>query len=118
MDNMDFEYISVYTADQAVEDGMLADVTETAKEMGYKWKVRITRSVYDLCTPPKSNKIQSFEGRLWDVLWMCLLKIKMSSGNESPLVFQVKIGRKIETLWACVDGTSGMAIHIMKPEDY
>jgi hypothetical protein len=66
--DMDFEVISVYTAEQAVEDGMLADVSETAHEMGYNkdFKVRITRSVYDLCTPPKSNKIQSFEGRLWD----------------------------------------------------
>ncbi len=60
--------VSVYTADQATEDGFLVDVSETAKEAGFSGNVRITTGVHGLCTPPKSNKIQNYEGRLWDVL--------------------------------------------------
>ena len=43
--------------DQAIEDGILADVTEMAHEAGFSknFKVRVTRSVYVACTPPKSN---------------------------------------------------------------
>lgn len=114
----EFEIISSYTAEEAVEDGILVDVSDTAKELGFVWPVRITQSVHDLCTPPKSNKIQSYNGRLWDVLWMCSLAIKKAKKGDSMVEFLTRIGRKNETLWACLDGTSGMAIHIMKPEDY
>jgi len=111
------EPISVYTAEQAVEDGYLADVSEIAKEMGFKWPVRISSAVHDLCTPPKSNKIQSYQGRLWDVLYLAKLAISRSNDDQMA-VFKVKIGRKIETLWALLDGTSGPAIHIITPQEY
>lgn len=113
------EIISVYTGEEAVADGILVDVTETAQEAGFKWKVRITRTVHNLCKPPKSNKIQSYEGRLWDVLWLAKMAIKRSSANETIIEYTVKIGRKNETLWIAIDGTNGYpAIHIIKPEDY
>ncbi len=116
-DNFFGEVISSYTAEQAVEDGILADVSEMAKEAGFSIPVRITRTVYDLCTPTKSNKIQSFDGRLWDVLYMAMIAIRRAT-DESMTTFVVKIGRKNHTLWATLDHTSGPAIHIMKPEDY
>ena len=112
------EPISVYTAEQAIEDGYLADVSEIAKEMGFKWPVRISSAVHDLCTPPKSNKIQSYQGRLWDVLWMAKLAIRRVADGEQMATIKVKIGRKIETLWALIDGTSGPAIHIITPDEY
>lgn len=111
--------ISSYTAEQAVENGVLVDVSEMGKEAGFKWPVRITRSVHNLCTPPKSNKIQSYEGRLWDVLWMGFVEIKRDSNNHSGILpYKVKIGRKLHTLWLSIDETCGPAIHIMLPEDY
>jgi len=122
----DFEVISVYTADQAIEDGYLIDVTETAKEAGFKIPVRITRGVFDLVAPDKKAKSygQDFEGRLWDVIWMCSLavrKVKDDSFAEFKVIFQNGAGnrnRKIKTLWAVIDGTSGAAIHIVLPEEY
>ncbi len=108
-----------YTAEQAIEDGILVDVSSMAKEAGFTWPVRITRGVHDLCTPPKTNKIQSYQGRLWDVLWMAYCKIKMTKDKEEGLVpFKVKLGPKLYILWACIDGTSGPAIHIMLPSEY
>ena len=112
------EPIDVYNAEQAEEDGFLVNVTKQAKEAGFKWTTRISRGVYDLCTPPKSNKIQSFEGRLWDVLW--LAKLTCSRANDNGVLpYRVKLGRKVETLWITIDGTMGEpAIHIIKPDEY
>ena len=39
--------ISVYTRAQAIEDGILVDVSETAREAGFKIPVAITRAVWD-----------------------------------------------------------------------
>jgi hypothetical protein len=112
--------ISSYTAAQAEEDGILVDVSEMAHEAGFKNIVRITRTVHDLCTPPKSNKIQSYNGRLWDVLYLASMAVRAAArkGEESMTTYRVKIGRKIHELWVCIDTTSGPAIHIMTPEDY
>ena len=110
--------VYVYDAKQAEEDGYLVNVTETAKEAGFKWTTRISRGVYDLCEPPKSNKIQSFEGRLWDVLYLAKMNIKRSTDNDL-IPYVVKIGRKNETLWITIDTTMGEpAIHIIKPDEY
>ena len=112
------DLIHSYTADQAIEDGMLADVSELAREAGFKWPVRITQGVHELCTPPESNKIESYKGRLWDVLFLAHMAIKRSGSDEILAEFKVKIGREVHTLWACLDSTCGPAIHIILPSEY
>ena len=115
----DAQIISSYTADEAINDGYLIDVSEMARETGFKWPVRITRSVHNLCTPPKSNQVQSYEGRLWDILLLAFIAVRhVKNKNDRMATYKVKIGRKLHTLWAVIDGTSGSAIHIMLPEDY
>ena len=111
------EIIHTYTAEQGIEDGMLVDVSEMAKEAGFVYPVRISQGVHGLCTPPKTNKIESYQGRLWDVLSMARMAIKGSS-DETMTTFKVKIGRKIHTLWAALDTTSGPAIHLILPSEY
>lgn len=112
------DVISVYDASMAEADGILVNVTNEAKELGFKWTVRISRGVHDLCTPPKSNKIQSYRGRLHDVLWMALIAIKRSK-DQNLIAYKLKIGRKIETLWITIDGTMGEpALHIITPSEY
>jgi hypothetical protein len=112
------DIISVYDASMAEEDGVLVNVTNEAKELGFKWTVRISRGVYELCTPPKSNKIQSYRGRLHDVLWMALIAIKRSK-DQNLIAYKLKIGRCIETLWITIDGTMGEpALHIILPSEY
>lgn len=110
--------IHTYTAEQAVEDGMLVDVTETAKEAGFRIPVRITALVHTVCTPPDSNKIESYAGRLWDVLNVARFTIKCKGKNENILPFVVKIGRRNVKFYAALDTTSGPAIHIMIPSEY
>lgn len=67
-----------YTRKQALEDGVLVDVTEIAKEAGFKVPVAVTNTLYTEYIEPSENlKVQgqSVEGRLWDVLYMLHLKI-------------------------------------------
>ena len=64
--------ISVYTRAQAIGDGILVDVSETAREAGFKIPVAITRTVWErlVALPEGYLGFQDEGGRLWDVLWM------------------------------------------------
>lgn len=118
------DVIHTYTALEAEQDGFLVNVTEQAKETGFIWTTRISIGVHALCTPPKSNKTESYRGRLHDVLWMAFLAIKRfnknpDESNHNLITYKLKIGRKLETLWITVDGTMGEpAIHIIQPSEY
>ena len=64
--------LSVYTRAQAIEDGTLVDVSETAREAGFSIPVAITRSVWSrlVALPEGYQGFQDERGRLWDLLWM------------------------------------------------
>jgi hypothetical protein len=69
----DAEIISVYTRAQAIEDGVLVDVSEMAKEAGFVVPVAVTTAVWHLIEPTDEERAvdqQDLDGRLWDVLWM------------------------------------------------
>ncbi len=72
IDPRDFwgEPIHVYTRAQALADGVLIDVTETAREAGFRVPVALTAAVWaDVREIPVAQKgIQDPEGRLWDLL--------------------------------------------------
>ncbi|WP_321402591.1 DUF6573 family protein [Maridesulfovibrio sp.] len=80
-----------YTRKQAIEDGNLIDVTEQAKETGFKVPVAVSLNLYErYITPPKGleGEGQSVTGRLHDLFSMCLLAIQ-DKQNESRISFQV-----------------------------
>jgi len=65
--------ISVYTRKQAIEDGVLVDVSAIAAETGIACPVAITRTVWDRYVVPDaaSERLgQSLAGRLWDVVFL------------------------------------------------
>ena len=64
--------IFAYTRAQAIEDGILVDVSDTAREAGFKIPVAITRTVWNrlIALPEGYGGFQDERGRLWDVLWM------------------------------------------------
>lgn len=85
----DFELIHSYTRKQAIEDGMLIDVSAMAKEAGFKIPVAITNTVWnDLIVPDKEAAGQSIDGRLWDTLIMLHISIKQGDGSNY-LLFEV-----------------------------
>lgn len=84
----EFHVIHTYTRTQAIEDGVLVDVSTTAKEAGINFPVALTSAVWDLYIVP-SDKLeghgQSIAGRLWDLLWM--FRMKALKTNTSLLFY-------------------------------
>lgn len=73
------DVISVYTRAQALEDGVLVDVSEMAQEAGFKFPVAVTSRLFnEVITPdPRAEaEGQSVDGRLWDALHMLHMAIK------------------------------------------
>ncbi len=64
--------VFAYTRRQAIADGVLVDVTGTAREAGFRISVTLSRSVWDrlVALPEGYLGVQDEAGRLWDVLWM------------------------------------------------
>ena len=79
-----------YSRRQAIEDGVLVDVTETAKEAGFKWPFAMTAEVWELIEqiPPKF-KHEDIQGRLWDVLMMARFAIRSAKQNDDIVFFDV-----------------------------
>ena len=74
-----------YTRAQAIEDGVLVDLTEWAKETGFRIPVACTSEVWDrYITPPAGTHElgQSERGRGHDVLWMLFVAIKRQSAHN------------------------------------
>ena len=124
--------ISVYTRAQAIEDGILVDVSDTAREAGFKIPVAVTRTVWTriIALPEGYLGFQDESGRLWDVLWMARhYALRASNSDRVRMCVLVRDIRKdlrdshrpprrhcpIVAIGAGDDG--GPAITIMFPED-
>lgn len=124
--------ISSYTRFEAIEDGNLIDVSDTAKEAGFSCPVAITNAVYEtlVSLPENYNGYQDISGRLWDVVYMASRAAKQ--GRDESLIPFTMVCRGVKadgtdyvrfdthTLWAvCGPGDNGEpVITIMFPEDY
>ncbi len=108
--------ISIYTREQAIEDGELVDVTGTAHEAGLKAETVITRALWSVINidAKKHRTAQSTTGRLWDVVWMVFLAARRSS-NLDRVGTYVRLGRKNEHVIAVIDGDG---ITIGFPSDF
>ena len=86
----DSDLIYSYTRAQAIADGVLVDVTEQAKEAGFKVPVALTQAAYFECVAWDDRDElakpcgQSVSGRLWDVLWMAYQAARKTEGSEAP----------------------------------
>ncbi len=83
--------IYAYTRAQALEDGVLVDVTETAKEVGFKWPVAITEALHGRLSPTQAEEAlgQQYDIRLWDVLWLAAFTIKLADHGTDTVSFTV-----------------------------
>lgn len=89
---MDAEPIYRYTRAQAIADGVLIDVTQTAHEAGFRWPVAITdalmRDIRDI--PMNLEGIASEDGRIWDCLWMAFCAIRTSrTPDDTQLIYSL-----------------------------
>lgn len=107
------DIIYKYTRAQAIEDGVLIDVTPTAKEVGFKYPVAVTSTLWGVI-------LESYDadGSLWDVLWM--LRVAIRNIKPTDLVyFTVRIGKRdIRLKSVCGPGDdSSPVITVMFPEE-
>ena len=108
------------TAERAMAAGLLIEVDPLLRqEAGYEWPVRVTPGVASLVAPKDEEAAegQSLEARLWDTLLTARIALGNADRQESVVPFEVVLGGRTATLWACLDTTSGPAIHIIRPEE-
>lgn len=120
----EFEVISTYTRAQAIADGVLIDVTETAKKAGFKFPIAVTASVWaDIENIPKrAETFQSTFGRLWDLLTMLLFTIRTERKNAGSILYfslsLMGVSQNYRLKSICGPGDEGEpVITIMKPNE-
>ena len=125
----EMDLISVYTRAQAIEDGVLVDVSTVAREANFKIPVAVTRRLWDEYITPSPESIecsgQSEQGRLWDVLNMLFFTIRLHPGDSSPTIFyklyfimKARQRRLITLKSICGPGDNGEpVITIMLPDE-
>jgi hypothetical protein len=87
----DADLIHRYSRADALRDGVLIDVSETAREAGIRWPVALTRAAWERCvTVPPGVTCQDEAGRLWDLLWMLACAIRRG-GSEPEVRFAVHV---------------------------
>ena len=88
---MTYDIIFAYTRTQAIADGVLMDVTPTAKEAGFRYPVALTAAVWSkfVCVP-EGVEDQDETGRLWDILCMLRFAIRRAH-NGSELLFSLHV---------------------------
>ena len=121
------DLIYSYTRAQALADGVLIDVSDFAREAGFKLPVAVSDTLYHgYLTPPLelAKEGQSLDGRLWDTLSVLRYAIKSASATDR-LSFTVLFAQasdatpvSVNLLAVCGPGDSGEpVITIMLPSD-
>jgi hypothetical protein len=82
--------IFCYTRKQAIEDGVLVDVSKTAREAGFLWPFAMTAEVWNLIENiPRRYSYEDIAGRLWDVLMVARASIRAPQAQQEVLFFEV-----------------------------
>jgi len=90
--NDEFDVISRYTRADAIADGVLVDVTATAKEAGIKFPTAVTQAVFEqYIRVPEGVTAQDESGRLWDILCLLRVAIAQAASKTDSLDFRVAV---------------------------
>jgi hypothetical protein len=86
------DLIHQYTRADALRDGVLIDVSETAREASIRWPVALTVAVWAKCVAVRPGVLcQDEAGRLWDIVWMLRCAIRGSHDGARELRFGVHV---------------------------
>jgi hypothetical protein len=84
--------IHVYSRAQALEDGVLVDVSSVAREAGIRYPTVLTRAAWERYVQvPPGVEAQDEAGRLWDVLWMLRVAIAQNRPTGCELRFTLLV---------------------------
>ncbi len=121
------DLIYSYTRAQALADGVLVDVSELAREAGFKLPMAVSDTLYHgyLTPPPELAKEGlSLTGRLWDALSVLRFVIKAAPSTDR-ISFSVLLQmapdaepEPVDLLAVCGPDDSGFpVITVMLPSD-
>jgi hypothetical protein len=86
------DLIHRYSRADALRDGVLIDVTPTAREAGIRWPVALTAAVGAKCVAVLPGVLcQDEAGRLWDLLWMLRCAVRGDSGAGPAARFTLHV---------------------------
>lgn len=90
--------IYTYSRREAISDGVLVDVTDQAAEAGFNHPFAVTAAVWsDLQAELEEG--ESIEGRLWDVLYLAHIYVKVAvlegRGADDTLMIIVQVGYRV-----------------------
>ena len=88
----DVPVIFSYTRKQAIEDGVLVDLTAWSRDTGFVIPVACTHALWQgyIVPPPGTAELgQSERGRGHDLLWMLYLAIRSAPKSQDTLMFEV-----------------------------
>ena len=88
------EVVYSYSRAQALADGVLIDVTDTAREAGFRWPVALTGGVWMDCVAwseidSAKQTPQDESGRLWDVVFMAAYAVRTQTGGGAELLYDL-----------------------------
>jgi len=115
----DAPVIFSYSRAQAIEDGVLVDLTQWAGETGFRIPVACTSEVWHryIQPPPGTAELgQSERGRAHDVLWLLYVAIRNAPSGIEQLMFEVAFlqapGRleSVQLKAICGPGDQGEAV--------
>lgn len=125
--------IHAYTRAQAIADGVLVDVTEAAREVGFSVPVALTRAAWlDLVHwTEETEKRKGFtgqceRGRLHDVVWMAYLAARRGTPRDRMLYQMIRTpekgrglqARKVVVKAVCGPGDEGEpVVTLMLPDE-
>lgn len=94
--NERFDLIFRYNRADEIRDGVLIDVSETAREAGIKYSVAITHAVHQqFVKVPEGVVGQDESGRLWDILFM--LRVAITRAPEGDTILYTVFVRSNDT---------------------
>jgi len=124
--NNSWNVIFSYSRAQAIEDGVLVDVSEQAKEIGFRIPTVVTATLYQGYVEPPAGlegEGQSITGRLHDLMVLALFAARRTI-NTDRVTFKVDFlmgpGRKetVDVIVHIGPGDEGEPVlTIMLPED-
>lgn len=121
----DKDIVFKYTRADAIKDGILIGVSNSASKQGIKCPVAVTKALWDqYIVPPEISNLhcKSKEGRLSDTLMFYKHAAKDFKGSvlffEASYVFKGNIIKRVKLKAVCGPGDAGeMVITIMFPNE-
>lgn len=74
-----------------IADGVMVDVSEPARELGFRAPVAVTVAMWARCVAWSGEEAgQDEQGRLWDVLWIARLATR-SAKSQSEVDYTLRV---------------------------